>query len=1053
MPLRSSELHDLRLTVQHSMNRESEMEAHMRPELIKCPELLLTGLELEMRTTLRILHKKGRRFESPWKPFFVGIYANTLFYFTNLGDWPRGIVPLADAEVKAVDRIYRHGDTMSAGDDCGPCWKVTSSSGRVLLFRAPSYDARGEWIRQLCQATGKYQQSMDGKAALALARRLSQPSTFVSALSTSSTVIMESPRHRRRSCTVEDDLEHAELLRDAFRVVEKQQREIEELRERLNEVADRRHNKTHNVGDGGLVSNIKETEVAKVPNTKGKGEQVEKSCAVIQEGDLETILDTAAIEITSFRGSAFSDVLSEDDAPEAENGDNTSDKDEVAARLMREGGRENIQSLSLVDESTETTSMIETEKGIDVSYDATKNETEGSCRFKVLVSSGNSEAASSFFKQATVSIPRSHQAVYVLTPKEELLCADSLSRKLIMEGSDLASPYDVSKKKTSHLKLKKSYSSIGIVESDASADNGSLQQQTMELVEIARNLQSSLRTDCKSLTTSLEASPLSLSILDSRSSFSDVTDFGLNLINSNDSDESILSITQEDLYYDGNDKCDLERLSEFEESDCHFLEASGFLDSIHQVMKDLIKSSQSDSSSQPDQLVISDKIIAEICQGIEADPVKELDDLEKIHRQHDKQLDSSVAGSFNTSSPRKRGLLSHARSARDFFHGDYDAAPQVVLPQASKNFLLLIIEGSMSIVASILQSCGREEKVTLLAPLLRVFGSHNRLSHLIRWAIEIEVASVMNVATLFRSDDYASRLISTYSKAIGSKFIRVALSDPIRQIYKLKIADIELNPHKQESLQDHTQVDANAANLMQTCQGIIDSIIKNAFNIPSSYFHICSHLNSKVISRFDGTKEGIEAEDASMLTRSVIGGFLFLRFVCPAITTPHLYGLAKHLPHPETRRILVLVTKLLFKTATGVKFGDREPEFKVLNPFIEKNSPAIQQLFADLAMSPSHDIDVCFAMDSRKIYSNIPSSQLVNDLEIIRSISEKNFEKIGTKLKESKCSVDVVEEFKTAVLYTTDSFQKNSLSKKLSANMKFFSSFGIKPRNRKESDH
>lgn len=88
--------------------------------------------------------------------------------------------------------------------------------------------------------------------------------------------------------------------------------------------------------------------------------------------------------------------------------------------------------------------------------------------------------------------------------------------------------------------------------------------------------------------------------------------------------------------------------------------------------------------------------------------------------------------------------------------------------------------------------------MALLYPLLRLFGIHNRLSRLIRWAIEIEVASVINVATLFRSDDYASRLVSTYSKCIGMDFIRIVLADPIRDILALKIADLELNPNKNE---------------------------------------------------------------------------------------------------------------------------------------------------------------------------------------------------------------------------------------------------------------
>jgi hypothetical protein len=82
-------------------------------------------------------------------------------------------------------------------------------------------------------------------------------------------------------------------------------------------------------------------------------------------------------------------------------------------------------------------------------------------------------------------------------------------------------------------------------------------------------------------------------------------------------------------------------------------------------------------------------------------------------------------------------------------------------------------------------------QTSLLLPLLRVFHNHNRLSRLIRWAIESEVASVINVATLFRSDDYASRLVSTYSKSIGSNYLKLILVEPIREIYKLKLADID----------------------------------------------------------------------------------------------------------------------------------------------------------------------------------------------------------------------------------------------------------------------
>ncbi|CAH0489308.1 unnamed protein product [Peronospora farinosa] len=1041
----------------------------VRPELIQCPELLFTGVELEKRTPLSLLHMKGRRFESPWEPFFVGIYAHSLFYFTNLGDWPCGVVPLFDATVKTVDRIYRHGDIATGGDDCGPCWKLTSSSGRVLLFRASSHDARVEWIEQVRQASihagGFRRSSMDGKAALALARRLSRTTSSASSVSTS----LQSPRQ----------LEQTEMLRDALRTVEKQRHEIEELQKLLHKC--RENGMQMEEGTQEIQEHTGSEEGTEIREMRGNGdmergvmkeeggEDRSEMSNVDEEIDIFAILDGTSIEICKdSRASAISDVLSEDDdtlLTEDEDNVEEEDDNEDVQDTGQGDGRNNILSLSLVNELTEACVSHEDGQAGEINPDE-----EGMCETQSLsprkktamlalkspeqettsimvASRQKPERLNSNASSLSAALIDCHNAAENKSIQQQVAELVEMARNLNKDdATDSSSAHGSSEDGSLTPSRKGLQSGAGIFDSSAGAGNDFLQLQAMELAEIARNLQSSFRADPMPSKVPLKPTLSSSSLVGSQSSFSDVTDFGLNQINSNGSNGSIFSITQDDLYFDEDENGEIERLSEFDASDNQFLEASGFLDSIHQVMKDFIVSTQPDPSRQPDLLVIDDESTAETRQETDASSSKVVDSFKEAYRQRPFRTDSPAAESSNVTSPRMPAIFSHTRSAQDIFNGDIDA-----LSQSPKDLPSLVVEDTMSVVASILQSAGREDKMLLLSPFLRVFGSRNHLSHLIRWAIEIEVASVINVATLFRSDDYASRLVSTYSKAIGSKFIRVALSEPIRQICKLKIADMELNPHKEESLKDEAQADSNAANLMRTCQNIIDSIMTNANYIPSSYFHICSHLNSKVISRFDGSKEGVEAKDASTLTRSVIGGFLFLRFVCPAITTPHLYGLTKQLPPPETRRVLVLVTKLLFKTATGVKFGDREPQFKVLNPFIEKNSPAIQQLFANLAMSPSQDIDECFASDSRKIYSHVSSSQLVEDLEVIRSISEKNLEDIEKKLEECECQPEVLESFKTAVLTSSDP-QKSSLTKKLSANMKFLSGFGKKPRTRKQSD-
>lgn len=92
------------------------------------------------------------------------------------------------------------------------------------------------------------------------------------------------------------------------------------------------------------------------------------------------------------------------------------------------------------------------------------------------------------------------------------------------------------------------------------------------------------------------------------------------------------------------------------QSDNHFLEASGFLDSIQQVMKDFIVST--DVRREPDQPVINDDVFAEIRQNMDS-----TDSQDQITHHRDNSSDDS--GIFN--SRRLRGLRSKSS-------GDYSAS-------------------------------------------------------------------------------------------------------------------------------------------------------------------------------------------------------------------------------------------------------------------------------------------------------------------------------------------------------------------------------------------
>ncbi len=85
-----------------------------------------------------------------------------------------------------------------------------------------------------------------------------------------------------------------------------------------------------------------------------------------------------------------------------------------------------------------------------------------------------------------------------------------------------------------------------------------------------------------------------------------------------------------------------------------------------------------------------------------------------------------------------------------------------------------------------------------------------------------------------------------------------------------------------------------------------------------------------------------------------IGSFFMLRFCCPSIVAPESFGIIEQTPNPDTRRVLVLVAKVLQNVANGVEFGFKESYMEPLNPFIRSNLTPTFAFFESLA-SPLED--------------------------------------------------------------------------------------------------
>ena len=62
----------------------------------------------------------------------------------------------------------------------------------------------------------------------------------------------------------------------------------------------------------------------------------------------------------------------------------------------------------------------------------------------------------------------------------------------------------------------------------------------------------------------------------------------------------------------------------------------------------------------------------------------------------------------------------------------------------------------------------------------------------------------------------------------------------------------------------------------------------------------------------------------------VVGGFIFLRFICPALLSPTRWNFTAEVTS-KAQRAIILISKTLQNLANGVKFSAAKPEMMEMN--------------------------------------------------------------------------------------------------------------------------
>lgn len=300
-------------------------------------------------------------------------------------------------------------------------------------------------------------------------------------------------------------------------------------------------------------------------------------------------------------------------------------------------------------------------------------------------------------------------------------------------------------------------------------------------------------------------------------------------------------------------------------------------------------------------------------------------------------------------------------------------------------------------------NCPATEQDMLAKGLVFVACANDCAPKMIRTIIRAEVATCKEENTLFRSNSVASKMYKFYSRIVGIKYLYHCIARVILELEVLgkkqqqamnnpkntaetenevSLLAVSMELDTEHDLADDVDTDTNLLQLQLICQKIMTVLVKTSLkNIPAPLREIFVEIDHSVSQKFPGSVDAIYKG---------LGGLFFLRFVCPAISAPHVYGLLPSPPNETTQRQLVLITKVIQSIANMQEPGKKEQYMMVMSSFITTSIPRIIRFYDNLREAAN--INTHSDIYEREI--KVPDEVLLNGLASTQVVLSHEADKI-----------------------------------------------------------
>ncbi|KAL2187065.1 hypothetical protein L209DRAFT_685476 [Thermothelomyces heterothallicus CBS 203.75] len=194
---------------------------------------------------------------------------------------------------------------------------------------------------------------------------------------------------------------------------------------------------------------------------------------------------------------------------------------------------------------------------------------------------------------------------------------------------------------------------------------------------------------------------------------------------------------------------------------------------------------------------------------------------------------------------------------------------------------------------------------------------------------------------LFRGNSLLTQALEFHMRRLGREYLSETLADRILEINESDCS-CEVDPSK---LQHGEDIQQNWDQLIQFTTDIWNSIVTSASRLPPELRHILKYIRAVAEDRY--------GDFLRTVTYTSVSGFLFLRFLCPAILNPKLFGLLRDHPRPRAQRTLTLIAKSLQALANLTTIGKKETWMQPMNRFLTAQRQSFKDFLDDVCAIPA----------------------------------------------------------------------------------------------------